>query len=56
MKVFLDDVREPDQTWVWVKTYHDAVKLLVTGLVIQISLDHDLGQDSKDKTGYDVAC
>jgi hypothetical protein len=66
MKVYLDDVRDPKgewlEDWVWVKTYTEAIELLKTGQVEEISLDHDLSYgfmlDSPNdgKTGYDVAC
>jgi len=44
IKVFLDDLRSvPDE----------AIKLLKTGQVEEINLDHDLGDDNRG-TGYDV--
>lgn len=53
MKVYLDDVRTTPVGWVGVKKAQDAIQLLKTGKVIEISLDHDLGDD-KNGTGYDV--
>jgi hypothetical protein len=59
MKVWLDDRRppypEPD-TWVWVKTPAEAIDLLRTGRVTELSLDHDLGLPAGERelTGYDV--
>lgn len=53
MRVYLDDIRIPPSDWVWVKWPKDAIKLLKTGRVTELSLDHDLGDDNKD-TGYDV--
>lgn len=53
MKVYLDDEREtPDG---WVRTYwpQEAIELLKTNKVTEISLDHDLGDDERG-TGYDV--
>lgn len=53
MKVFLDDKRPtPDG---WIRTYwpDEVIRLLQTGLVEMLSLDHDLGDDSRG-TGYDV--
>jgi hypothetical protein len=51
MKVFLDDDYEnrhpPEEdwaNWVRVRTAEDAIKLLKTGLVEEISLDNDLGE------------
>lgn len=54
MKVFLDDIREaPDASWVEVRDYDTCIKVLETGMVTQLSLDHDLGDPLHD--GYDVA-
>ena len=53
MKVYLDDERTtPDG---WVRTYwpEEAIALLKTGAVTEISLDHDLGDDARG-TGYSV--
>ena len=53
MKVYLDDERTtPDG---WVRTYwpEEAIALLKTGAVTEISLDHDLG-DEAHGTGYSV--
>lgn len=54
MKVYLDDVRQPPEGYVLVKTPKEAIKLLKTEKVDMISLDHDLGDDEKIGTGYDV--
>jgi len=51
MKVYLDDTRQAPEGWILVKTYQEAVHLLMTEDVTDISLDHDLGTD---ETGYDV--
>ena len=53
MKVFLDDVRIPPEGWVRVRWPNEAVNLLKTNQVTEISLDHDLGDDERG-TGYDV--
>ena len=53
MKVYLDDERETPAGWVRVYWPEDAVKLLKSGEVTEISLDHDLGNDERG-TGYDV--
>jgi hypothetical protein len=53
MRVFLDDERAtPDG---WVRTYwpFEVIALLETGSVLELSLDHDLGDDERG-TGYDV--
>ncbi|MBT3220318.1 MAG: hypothetical protein HN348_14625 [Proteobacteria bacterium] len=53
MKVFLDDERETPVGWVRVCWPEEAIELLKTGEVVEISLDHDLGDDERG-TGYDV--
>ena len=53
MKLWLDDVREPPEGWLWAETYKHAIQLLEAGKVEIIDFDHDLGSD---KNGYDVAC
>lgn len=69
MKVWLDDIRNPAEHghagWEWAKTANEAIALLSTRHVTDISLDHDLawehypnndkGPPYKEKTGYDVA-
>lgn len=55
MRVWLDDLRDkPGEFDVHVRTAHKAIELLRTGEVVEISLDHDLG-DEVNGTGYDVA-
>jgi hypothetical protein len=53
MKVYLDDERETPPGWVRVYWPEEAIKLLESGEVTEISLDHDLGDDDRG-TGYDV--
>ncbi|WP_419238326.1 cyclic-phosphate processing receiver domain-containing protein (plasmid) [Photobacterium leiognathi subsp. mandapamensis] len=53
MKVYLDDERETPIGWVRVYFPEEAIELLKTGKVTEISLDHDLGDDDHG-TGYDV--
>ncbi|MBV5340578.1 MAG: hypothetical protein J0665_13655 [Deltaproteobacteria bacterium] len=56
MKVWLDDERSmPPEFDQHVKTAHEAIALIETGMVTLISLDHDLGE-AQNGTGYDVAC
>lgn len=53
MRVFLDDERPtPDG---WQRTYwpSEVIALLQSGAVVELSLDHDLGDDTLG-TGYDV--
>jgi len=53
MRVYLDDERPTPDGWVRVYWPDEAVALLETGDVVEISLDHDLGDDERG-TGYDV--
>lgn len=53
MKVFLDDVREAPPGWIRVHWPDEAIRLLETGEVDELLLDHDLGDDERG-TGYDV--
>ena len=53
MKVFLDDERPAPEGWTRTRWPDEAIALLQTGNVTDISLDHDLGNDEKG-TGYDV--
>lgn len=53
MKVFLDDERTPPLGWKLVRWPREAIELLETGEVTELSLDHDLGDDERG-TGYDV--
>ena len=53
IKVFLDDMRTEPEGWVLVKTAREAIELLQTNDVEEISLDHDLGEE-ENGTGYDV--
>jgi hypothetical protein len=53
MRVFLDDVRSAPEGWIRVHWPSEAIAMLETGMVEELSLDHDLGDD-KQGTGYDV--
>ena len=52
LKVFLDDIRTPPTGWILTKTPEETIKLLKTGKVTDLSLDHDLGENVGN--GYDV--
>jgi hypothetical protein len=54
VRVWLDDERTAPDGWVHVKTAAEAIALLEEGGVVELSLDHDLGDDAAG-TGYDVA-
>ena len=53
MKIYLDDEREASEGWLRVRWPDEAIELLKTGQVTDLSLDHDLGDDERG-TGYDV--
>lgn len=54
MKLFLDDERPAPEGWTLVRWPEEAIPLLaIGGKVTEISLDHDLGDDTRG-TGYDV--
>jgi len=53
MKLYLDDERKAPEGWIRVFWPDEAIEWLKTGMVSEISLDHDLGDDNRG-TGYDV--
>ncbi len=53
MKVYLDDERQTPEGWYRVYWPEEAINLLKQGIVTEIGLDHDLGDDEHG-TGYDV--
>ena len=53
MKIYLDDERPTPEGWHRVYWPEEAIKLMAAGVVTEISLDHDLGDDARG-TGYDV--
>ena len=53
MRVYLDDERITPDRWIRVYWPEEAIALLESGQVEEISLDHDLGDDEHG-TGYDV--
>jgi hypothetical protein len=53
LKVYLDDERKTPPGWKRVFWPDEAIRLLKTNQVSEISLDHDLGDDRRG-TGYDV--
>lgn len=53
IRVYLDDARSTPEGWVRVYWPDEAIELLKTGRVAELSLDHDLGDDERG-TGYDV--
>lgn len=53
MKLWLDDERPAPAGWVRCYWPREVIRHLVVGGVSVVSLDHDLGDDSRG-TGYDV--
>lgn len=53
MRVFLDDERTTPEGWVRVYWPDEAIALMESDAVEELSLDHDLGDDERG-TGYDV--
>ncbi len=53
MRIYLDDERPTPPGWTRVYWPDEAIALLEQGGVVEISLDHDLGDDQRG-TGYDV--
>ncbi len=53
VRVFLDDERKAPPGWLQVRWPEEALAWLKTGRVEALSLDHDLGDDSRG-TGYTV--
>src|SRR5829696_3463438 len=57
LRVWLDDDlvdRAAPEGWIHVQTAWAAIELLDTGRVIELSLDHDLGDDEAFGRGVDV--
>lgn len=53
LRVWLDDERPAPEGWVACRWPGEVIALLGSGQVATVSLDHDLGDDSRG-TGYDV--
>jgi hypothetical protein len=53
MRVFLDDERTTPEGWIRTFWPDEVIALLIAGGVVELSLDHDLGDDERG-TGYDV--
>ena len=45
MRLYLDDVRKPPVGWTLVKTADQCISMLESGIVEQLSLDHDLAEE-----------
>lgn len=45
MRLWVDDLRPAPEGWEWVKSSAQAILVIKTGRVTEMSLDHDLGGD-----------
>ena len=54
MRLYLDDYRPTPKDWERAFNAHEAIELLKTGNVEELSLDHDLGPEELTGNGYDV--
>lgn len=56
MRVWLDDERPEPEGWVRCRTPSEVIRLIESGNVSELSLDHDLAliSDGGEETGYDV--
>jgi hypothetical protein len=53
LRVFVDDTRTPpSDSWILANNFDEAIEFLRTRDVVELSLDHDLGYDSK--SGYEI--
>lgn len=48
MRLWHDDVRPCPPGWVWAQNNSDAKEILKSGMVTEISMDHDLGASPND--------
>ncbi len=53
MKIYLDDIRVAPRGWIQTVRPDETIRWLETGEVTDLSLDHDLG-DETPGDGYDV--
>ena len=53
LRVYLDDERPTPPGWTGARWPDEVIALLERGGVVELSLDHDLGDDARG-TGYDV--
>lgn len=52
MKLFVDDVRDAPEGWVVARTVTDAIRILATQGVKEVSLDHDIA--FQERHGFDL--
>lgn len=58
MKIWLDDIRPAPEGFIWCKSAYEAIGFIQQHWkdITEISLDHDLGDDERFGTGYQVIC
>lgn len=54
MRVWLDDIRPAPPGWKWTKTVPETINALKTGKVTDLSLDYDLPETDRGRTGVEV--
>lgn len=54
LSIYLDDERTPPPGWLLVRWPEEVIALLMTCQVEALSLDHDLGDEGDERTGYTV--
>lgn len=47
--LWVDDLRPAPHGWLWAKTSTEAIRLLSTHSIVEMSLDHDLGGDDTSR-------
>lgn len=54
IRLWLDDERPAPEGWTHVRTAGEAIEVIATGGVVEVSFDHDLGV-AEAGTGYELA-
>ncbi len=54
MKLYLDDIRTAPSGWIRVYTAQECIDRLMVEDITELSLDHDLGDESIAGNGYQV--
>lgn len=49
MKLWIDDIRLPPPGWEWAKSSTEAIAILSSNVVDEVSFDHDLGGDDTSR-------
>jgi len=53
-RLWVDDLREPPEGWTWTKTVTEAIRILATQDVTEVSLDHDISHVVKPKEWLNI--